>query len=122
MKTINVKATRWARGWELEISENDHTQVRRLSAARQQVLDYLDTTYPDIDHTKWVVNIVVDLEGLSDRIDEAKRTTREAAEIQLLAAKKNREVARSLRNAGISGSDAALIMGVSRSRISQLTA
>ena len=42
-RSIIVTATRWSGGWELEIGEHQHTQVRDLRNARQQVVDYLDT-------------------------------------------------------------------------------
>ncbi len=43
MNSLIVTATRWSGGWELEIGEQQHTQVRNLCNARQQVVDYLDT-------------------------------------------------------------------------------
>ena len=54
---INVKATRWEGGWELEIDENHHTQTRHLKDARQQVINYLDTTWDTVDHTNWRITI-----------------------------------------------------------------
>ncbi|MCI7551885.1 MAG: antitoxin HicB [Actinomycetaceae bacterium] len=117
---ITVKATRWARGWELEIDNDEYTQVRRLSAARQQVIDYLDTTHPETDHSDWHITIIPSLDEFTAQVEEAKRATQEAAEAQAAAAAKTRATVRSLLDAGISSTDAAIIMGVSKGRISQL--
>ena len=38
MNSLIVTATRWSGGWELEIGEQQHTQVRNLCNARQQVV------------------------------------------------------------------------------------
>ncbi|MCQ8210334.1 antitoxin HicB, partial [Cutibacterium acnes subsp. acnes] len=50
MNSLIVTATRWSGGWELEIGEQQHTQVRNLCNARQQVVDYLDTMDESVDH------------------------------------------------------------------------
>lgn len=120
MTEITVEATRWARGWELEISEHEHTQVRRLSDARQQVVDYLDTVYPQVDHSDWEINIVPSLDGLGEQIKAAKDASKAAAQAQEDAAAQTRAVVRQLLADGVSGTDAAIIMGVSKGRISQL--
>ena len=49
MNSLIVTATRWSGGWELEIGEQQHTQVRNLCNARQQVVDYLDTMDESVD-------------------------------------------------------------------------
>ena len=100
MTSIIVTAQRWESklggGWELLNGGHAMTQVRRLSDARQQVIDYLDTIDPDVSHEDWDITIIP------------------------AAAAQSREVARSLRASGLSIDDTAWIMGVSRSRISQL--
>ena len=54
MTSVIVTAQRWESklggGWELLNGDHAMTQVRRLSDARQQVIDYLDTIDPDVDH------------------------------------------------------------------------
>lgn len=60
MREIEVKATRWSGGWELEIDEDHHTQAATLALARQEVVDYMDTTWPDVDHSEWTIDIVPD--------------------------------------------------------------
>ncbi len=120
MNEINVKASRWSRGWELEIDRDHHTQVATLNRARQQVVDYLDSTWEDIDHSEWVINIVPEVDGLT-AVHEAREATQRATELQIEAARQSREAARMLRSEGLSVTDVAVIMGVSRGRVSQLT-
>jgi len=61
MTSIIVTAQRWESklggGWELLNGDHAMTQVRRLSDARQQVIDYLDTIDPDVDHRDWDIRL-----------------------------------------------------------------
>ncbi|MBD8019650.1 MULTISPECIES: hypothetical protein [Brevibacterium] len=50
MTTIAVTARPWSGGWELEIDEDRITQVSDLAHASAQVIDYLDTAEPGVDH------------------------------------------------------------------------
>ena len=58
MTTLTVTANRWSGGWELEIDDDHHTQVRTLSHAQQQVIDYLDTVDEDTDHSDWTITVI----------------------------------------------------------------
>ncbi|MCI1747251.1 MAG: antitoxin HicB [Acidipropionibacterium sp.] len=119
MSSITVTATRWQHGWELWIDVNHVTQSRTLADAEQQVRDYLDTEYEDVDHSDWNITIVPDIDGYRDVI-EARKASVEAAEAQHQAAIRTRDVVRALRAQGISTTDCSVILGVSRGRISQL--
>ncbi|SPT56438.1 antitoxin HicB [Schaalia odontolytica] len=123
MTKLIVTAQRWdsklGGGWELLDGDHAMTQVRRLSDARQQVIDYLDTVDPDVAHADWDI-IIIPAIPQATLVEQAKAATKEAADAQATAAAQSREVARSLRASGLSIDDAAWIMGVSRSRISQL--
>ncbi len=123
MTKLIVTAQRWdsklGGGWELLDGDHAMTQVRRLSDARQQVIDYLDTVDPDVAHADWDILIIPAIPQAAS-VEQAKAATKEAADAQATAAAQSREVARSLRASGLSIDDAAWIMGVSRSRISQL--
>ena len=123
MTKLIVTAQRWdsklGGGWELQDGDHAMTQVRRLSDARQQVIDYLDTVDPDVAHVDWDIIIIPAIPQAAS-VEQAKAATKEAADAQATAAAQSREVARSLRASGLSIDDAAWIMGVSRSRISQL--
>lgn len=119
MNEITVKAIRWSGGWELELDANHHTQTRTLANAQQQVRDYLDTESPNIDHSTWTIHIVPDIAELN-QVEAARKATQDAAQVQLAAASQLRSVAQKLRETGLSMSDTAVILGVSKSRISQL--
>ena len=123
MTKLIVTAQRWdsklGGGWELLDGDHAMTQVRRLSDARQQVIDYLDMVDPDVAHVDWDIIIIPAIPQAAS-VEQAKAATKEAADAQATAAAQSREVARSLRASGLSIDDAAWIMGVSRSRISQL--
>ena len=123
MTKLIVTAQRWdsklGGGWELLDGDHAMTQVRGLSDARQQVIDYLDTVDPDVAHVDWDIIIIPAIPQAAS-VEQAKAATKEAADAQATAAAQSREVARSLRASGLSIDDAAWIMGVSRSRISQL--
>ena len=123
MTRLIVTARRWESklggGWELLDGNYAMTQVRRLSDARQQVIDNLDTINPDVPHEDWDITIVPAIPQ-AESVEQAKAATKEAIDAQAAAAAQSREAARSLRASGLSIDDAAWIMGVSRSRISQL--
>jgi hypothetical protein len=117
-----VIARPWAHGWELEIDADHHTQVSTLDKAVSQVRDYLDTEEPDIDHSDWNIAVVPDLGPLGDQVLAARKATEAAAEASRAAAKRSRAAVRLLREAGYSVTDSAVILGVSRGRVSQLAA
>lgn len=121
MTSINVLATRWSGGWELELDDDHHTQVDHFSRARQQVVDYLDTIDEDTDHSTWDITITPDVESLA-QVNAARKATEEATHLQQKAAAAWRAAAQALRAEGLSVADTATIMGVSRGRVSQLTA
>ncbi|KTS06935.1 MULTISPECIES: antitoxin HicB [Microbacterium] len=121
MTMIDVTATRWDGGWELAIDGDPVTQVRTLDRAEQQVRDYLDTLAPGVDHSDVQVNLIPDLgTGVSVRVKEAREATAAAQERQVAAARQARTVVRELRAHGVTVSDAAVLLGVSPARISQL--
>ena len=62
MNSVRVTARPWSGGWELEIDSENVTQVRDLTDARQQVVDYLDTVEPDVDHG----SLAISIRGLAD--------------------------------------------------------
>ena len=92
------------------------TGYRYYSASQ---IDYLDTIDPDVDHRDWDITIIPAIPQ-AQSVKQAKAATQDAIDAQAAAAAQSREVARSLRASGLSIDDTAWIMGVSRSRISQL--
>lgn len=120
MKMIDVIARPWRGGWELELDPENITQVRRLSEARQQVVDYLDTVEPKKDHSSLEVTLVPEIGPLGAQLREARSATLRAAEMQATAAQQARQVVAALRSEHFSGSDIAELLGVTPGRVSQL--
>lgn len=120
MSSIAVTARRWDHGWELEIDADHITQVRTLDRAPQQVRDYLDTLDPTTDHSGLEVRVTADLGSLSDQVAAARAAAIDASERQRAAAQQSRDVVAALRAQRLSGADIAAILGVTRSRVSQL--
>lgn len=119
---LTVHATRWSGGWELEIDENNITQADRLTQARQQVLDYLDSAWPEheTEHASWEIAIVPIVDRVSEELADAKDAAIRAAEAQREAARATREAVWAMVNSGITRSDCAFILGVTPARITQL--
>lgn len=119
---MKVIAKAWEHGWELHVEGVGVTQVRTLAGAAQQAADLIETmtdTVMDPDELEFQIALP---DGLAERAKAARRLLRDAEEINAKAAAESREVAKALReDAGLSVTDAAVVMGVSRGRISQLT-
>lgn len=118
--TISVTARRWRGGWELWVDEERVTQVRLLRNAVQQVIDFLDTEDPDVDHSGWEVLVTPDIPEMS-AVTAARQATTAAAAAQEQAAGMMRSAVADLRGSGLSVSDVAAVLGVSRTRVTQLT-
>lgn len=117
--TFDVRAVKWSGGWELHIDEVGVTQVRTLDKAVQQVRDYLETVRGGDASTAEII-VTPDLGVLGRRVVEARAAVREAAAAQVAAARAQREVVAALRAEGLSVTDTAAVLGVSRGRVSQL--
>jgi hypothetical protein len=119
---VKVVAKAWEHGWELHVEGVGVTQVRTLAGAAQQAADLIETmTDKVMDPDELEFQIALP-DGLAERAKAARRLLRDAEEINAKAAAESREVAKALReDAGLSVTDAAVVMGVSRGRISQLT-
>lgn len=118
-KTYTVRARRWSGGWELHIGDVGVTQVATLARADAQVRDYLATLY-DIDTRDVEIDVVPELGGLEKRAVAARERAREIEQARHDAAREARDVALALRKAGLSVSDTAAVLKVSRGRVSQL--
>lgn len=120
-----VSARRWARGWELHIvdpagAEVGVTQSRTLAGAEAMVRDYLSV---DLDQPgkSFEVEVRPDLDAdLIASVTAARASAREAERAQREAAARSRAVAHALRDAGLSGSEIAVVLRVSTQRVSQL--
>lgn len=120
MNTITVRAVKWAEGWELHIEGEGVTQSRTLERAEEQVRHYLETLHGR-SFSGAHITIDPDLGNLTSEVQSARDAVSAAAIAQKQAAKASRAIATKLRDYGLSVSDAATVMGVSRGRVSQLT-
>jgi hypothetical protein len=118
--TYNVTAKRWKHGWELHIDGVGVTQSRTLDTAEQMVRDYIETlTDQDVSGDKVV--ITPDLGELDRQVATVRELLAAADRQQQEARNSYRALAADLRAAGLSVSDTAAILGVSRGRVSQLS-
>jgi hypothetical protein len=119
MTNYVVRAKRWAHGWELHIDGVGVTQSRTLDGAEQMVRDYVETL-TDRDISDATVVIEPDLGGLEAKAADVRQQIEHAQRENRQAAAASRALASELRAAGLSVSDTAAVMGVSRGRVSQL--
>jgi hypothetical protein len=56
---ITIEARPWSKGWELWLAGEGITQVKDITHAAQQVKDYLDSMFPETDHSDWDVLVTV---------------------------------------------------------------
>lgn len=120
MSTYRVTAKRWAHGWELDIEGIGVTQSRTLAGAEKAAREYLSLDF-DLPPDSFNVEIVPEIEGgLVACAEAARAETKRAEEAQARAAVQQREVARQLQQAGLSGADVAAVMKLSTQRVSQL--
>jgi hypothetical protein len=117
--TYVVRAKRWAHGWELHIDGIGVTQSRTLDGAEQMVRDYIETL-TDRDVSDATVVIEPDLGGLEAKVANVRKQIDQAQRENRQAAAASRALASELRAAGLSVSDTAAVLGVSRGRVSQL--
>lgn len=116
-----AKAKRWERGWELHVEGVGVTQVRLLKDAKAQVRDLVETVTGKAATGVEIV-VAAELGDLVERVARAREMTAAAERAQLEAAAEARALARALREQGLSVSDSAEVLGVSRGRVSQLLA
>jgi len=123
---MKVIAKQWDHGWELHVDGVGVTQVRTLATAVQQVVDFVETmdgdnAWPAVERD--LIEIVPELpDDVVGKAVGARMMLHDAEVAMTEAAAASREVARALReDCGLSVTDTAFIMGVSRGRVSQLT-
>ncbi len=120
VKEYEVTATRWERGWELDIDGVGVTQSRTLRDAEEMVRDYLRLEGVK-GHADAGLHIIVEIEGVDmDEVRAVKGDQDRVAKEMREVAKSTRDVARKIKRAGLTGADAARVMGVSEQRFSQL--
>ncbi|MGH3301872.1 MAG: hypothetical protein ACRDOK_09355 [Streptosporangiaceae bacterium] len=120
MKTYSVRARRWEHGWELHIADVGVTQSRSLWDADLMARDLISRRL-GVPADSFAVSITPEIGGgLDERTRAAREAVSAADQAQRAAAAQSREMARSLRQAGLSGRDIAKVLDVSPQRVSQL--
>jgi predicted phage-related endonuclease len=115
-------AAREGRWWVVTVEGVGVTQARTLrdapAAARGLVSAMLDVEESDVD-----VEVTPSLAGdLAAQVRNARKRVADAERERAAAAAASRDAARALIGQGLSGADAATILGVSPQRVSQLIA
>lgn len=119
---VTVQAARTPQGWDLTLEGEDApiARVRTLDKARPVILEHLATTDPSVDHSGLTLVILPAASELGEDIRAARAATLEAAAAQEAAARATRDLVIRLDAAGYRSADIAGLLGVSRSRVSQL--
>jgi DNA-directed RNA polymerase specialized sigma subunit len=124
LSAYTVIARRWEHGWELEIHDDETevgvTQSRTLAGAERMVRDYLAVDL-GADPASFEIEIQPELTGeLAEEVRAAREGVRVLERTQREVAARSRTAARHLKEAGLSGSEIAAVLGVSTQRVSQL--
>ena len=121
MSLFTAHATRWARGWELHIDGVGVTQSRTLRDAKAMIRDYIALDLGK-DISEDDIELTVELgDSLDQAVHKVHVLNERAAATQAEAAELARSVVqRLLGKAHLSGADAAVVLGISPQRISQL--
>lgn len=124
MTTVDVGAQRGEQGWELHLSDDRGPigviPARRLSRAQRIVRDYIARS-DGVDPTTVAVQITVRFDnGLDEEIAAVRADLEHLEHAQRETAARSRRLALLLREAGLSGADIAVVLRVSRQRVSQL--
>ncbi|HST86454.1 MAG TPA: hypothetical protein VLL08_32250 [Kineosporiaceae bacterium] len=120
---VEVQAVREGRWWVLHITGGGTTQARTLTQVEAMVADYVGLNR---DVPAGAVRVTItDIDpgaGLGGALAAAREAQADAVRAQEQAAVKVRALAKTLRERGLSGAEIAIVMGVSKQRVSQLTA
>jgi len=120
MKTYEVHAKRWSRGWELYIDGVGVTQSHGLADAAGMARSYIAMT-KNVQADSLRIDVVPEVgDGLDQAATEAREAVRAAEEAQRGAAARSRSVARQLKEMGLTGKDIASLLHLSPQRVSQL--
>lgn len=115
-----ITARRWARGWELFNGADILTQATTLATAAEMARNALATDLGG-EPEDYVVEVVVDLGGAEKQVDQAREQMRRAQADVREAARSWRLLALRLREVEhLSARDAAVVLGISSGRYSQL--
>lgn len=121
MSTYSARAARTASVWEVHVDAvGAAIRCRTLAEAPHQVAQLIGS-YTGAAVTADDVTVTPDLGPLGARVSRARQLVRDAEAAQRAAALESRRIVRELRDYGLSVTDTAAVLGVSRGRVSQLT-
>lgn len=119
-----IRALRQERGWELRVEGVGVTHSRTLAGAETMVREYLRVGCGPDAADAAVITLSVEIYGtdsaVDDEIDHFRTAVQELRHRQEDVLSRSRGLAQSLRGAGLSGADAAVVMGLSAQRYSQI--
>lgn len=121
MTTYIARATRENRWWLVDVEGIGVTQARNLAEADAMARDLI-ALVRNVDASSVDVTLVPVLPAaLRREVQQARKETTDAQRHQERAASKLRAVAERLRkDAGLTGADVGVVLGVSAQRVSQL--
>jgi len=118
--TYTVKAVREGTWWVLHVEGVGVTQSRTLRDAPRMATDMISLML-DVDPQTITARVEPELdEATMATVKQARDGVAKLAAQQNTVAKQSRDAALRLRKAGLSGADAAKILGISQQRVSQL--
>lgn len=125
-----VRATRWARGWELHISTAEHGEVgvtttrgHNLADAGVMVRDYLMAVYDLTEAEAEAIAVEVEHDlgpEAAERMANMRQLADEAEAAVRAAATASRETVAYLNAQGLNGREIATVLDLSPQRVSQL--
>lgn len=123
MNRYTAVVTREGRGWVVDVVGVGATQARNLAEAQDMAIDLIAITR-QMPASAIVVDLRTQLDpDLDAEVRQARAAIEELEQRQQSVASASRSVARKLvRSAGLTGRDAAVVLGVSPQRVSQLLA
>jgi len=118
--TYDVTATRERRWWVLDCGRFGSTQARNLTSAPDEAKDLIAVML-EISPVHVVIDLKVHVSDLLDSlVAEARSGVERLQRDQHEVAARSRAAVQGLLAAGLSGADAARVLGISSQRVSQL--
>lgn len=122
MKTYQVHAKRWDRGWELHIDGVGVTQARHLTEAEEMARDYIAMALGLDDDAFTVVMEDIHVDAEIDALStEARQAQREAERMQREAVRKIGCTVTKLQGRGLNNREIARYLRISPQRVSQIS-
>ncbi|HLR97654.1 MAG TPA: hypothetical protein VK053_24245 [Jiangellaceae bacterium] len=105
-------------GWDIDVPEVGAGRTTSLGRVRRAAHSLIAAATADSGDVSLVVKPFVG--GIEDEVLIVKKEIEDLAVAQIRVAQHSRDLARTLREKGLSGADIAVVLGVSPQRVSQL--